>query len=69
MFSTGLARYFATLAVAPDVAPVTVSPVMNPLFAVMNNRVFAISSVNTSEIAPDVPPVLPEQLLILCPYL
>jgi hypothetical protein len=31
---------------------------MKPLFAVMNNRVFAISSVITSEIAPDVPPVI-----------
>ena len=52
---------------------------MNPLFAVMNNReLLVISSATTSEIAPDVPPVivspftnalpkyfLPGQLLIL----
>ena len=59
MFSTGFARYFATLAVAPDVAPVTTSPVMNPLFAVMNSfELKAISSVTIYEIAPDVPPVI-----------
>ena len=55
MFSTGFARYLATLAVAPEVEPVTVSPVIQPLFADMNNLSFAIvSSANTVDVAPDV---------------
>ena len=47
MFSTGFARYLATLAVAPEVEPVRVSPVIQPLFADMNNLLFAIVSVLT----------------------
>ena len=59
MFSTGFARYLPTLAVAPEVEPVTVSPVIQPLFAEMNNLSFAIvSSANTVEVAPDVDPVI-----------
>ena len=40
---------------------------MNPLFAVMNNRVFDKSSVITSEIAPDVPPVIVSPLINALP--
>ncbi len=59
MFSTGFARYLPTLAVAPEVEPVTVSPVIQPLFAEMNNLSFAIvSSAKTVEVAPDVEPVI-----------
>ena len=59
MFSTGFARYLATLAVAPEVEPVRVSPVIQPLFADMNNLLFAIvSSARTVEIAPEVEPVM-----------
>ena len=59
MFSTGFARYLPTLAVAPEVEPVTVSPVIQPLFAEMNNLSFAIvSSANTVEVAPEVEPVI-----------
>ena len=59
MFSTGFARYLLTLAVAPEVEPVTVSPVIQPLFAEMNNLSFAIvSSAKTVDVAPDVEPVI-----------
>ena len=59
MFSTGFARYLATFAVAPEEEPVTVSPVIQPLFAEMNNLSFAIvSSANTVEVAPEVEPVM-----------
>ena len=59
MFSTGFARYLATLAVAPEIEPVRVSPVIQPLFAEMNNRLFAIvSSAKTVEVAPDTEPVM-----------
>ena len=59
MFSTGFARYLLTLAVAPEVEPVTVSPVIQPLFDDMNNLLFAIiSSDKTVEVAPEVEPVM-----------
>ena len=59
MFSTGFARYLPTLAVAPEVEPVTVSPVIQPLFAEINNLSFAIvSSAKTVDVAPDVEPVM-----------
>ncbi len=59
MFSTGLARYLLTLAVAPEVEPVTISPVIHPLFAEINNFEFnTISSARTVDVAPDVEPVM-----------
>ena len=59
MFSTGFARYLLTLAVAPEVEPVTVSPVIQPLFAEINNLEFDIkSSARTVEVAPEVEPVM-----------
>ena len=54
-----MARYLATFAVAPDVPPVTVSPVIQALFAETNNRELAvISSARTVDVAPDVEPVI-----------
>jgi hypothetical protein len=45
----------ATFAIAPDVEPVTVSPVIHALLAETNNRELAvISSARTVEVAPDV---------------
>ena len=59
MFSTGFARYLPTIAVAPDVVPVTVSPVIKALFAEINNLSFAIvSSAKTVDVAPEVEPVI-----------
>ena len=46
------------MAVAPDVEPVTVSPVMNPLFAVIVYLEFAKSSARIVAVAPDVAPVI-----------
>ena len=66
MFSTGFARYLATLAVAPEVEPVTVSPVIQPLFAEMNNLSFAIvSSAKTVEVAPEVEPVIVSSFAVI----
>ena len=58
MFSTGFARYLPTIAVAPDVAPVTVSPVMNPLLAEIVYLELAKSSASIVAVAPDVAPVI-----------
>ena len=58
MFSTGFARYLPTIAVAPDVAPVTVSPVMKALFAEMVYRELEKSSARIVAVAPDVAPVI-----------
>ena len=47
------------MAVAPDVPPVTVSPVMKALFAEMNSLEFSLwSSARTVAVAPDVAPVI-----------
>ena len=47
------------MAVAPDVPPVTVSPVMKALFAEMNSLEFSLwSSASTVAVAPDVAPVM-----------
>ena len=58
MFSTGFARYLPTTAVAPDVAPVTVSPVINPLLAEIVYLELAKSSASIVAVAPDVAPVI-----------
>ena len=58
MFSTGFARYLPTIAVAPDVAPVTVSPVTNPLLAEIVYLELAKSSARIVAVAPDVAPVI-----------
>jgi len=48
-----------TFAVAPDVEPVIVSPVIQALFAEMNSLSLArVSSARTVEVAPDVEPVI-----------
>jgi hypothetical protein len=48
-----------TSAVAPDVPPVTVSPVIHALLEEMNNLSLAsVSSARTVEVAPDVEPVI-----------
>ena len=52
------------MAVAPEREPVTVSPVMKPLFAVMNNlELETISSAKTVDVAPDVEPVITSPFL------
>ena len=59
MFSTGFARYLPTLAVAPEVEPVTSSPVIQPLFAEINNLSFIIvSSAKIVDVAPYTEPVM-----------
>ena len=59
MFSTGFARYLATLAVAPDIEPVRTSPVIQALFVEINNLEFDImSSAKTVDVAPDTEPVM-----------
>ena len=63
MFSTGLARYFLIIAVAPEIEPVTISPVAKALFAEINKReLFAISSVSTVAVALEVEPVITSPL-------
>ena len=48
-----------TFAVAPDVEPVTVSPVIHALLDETNKRELpVISSARTVEVAPDVEPVI-----------
>ena len=47
------------MAVAPETEPVTVSPVIKPLFADMNNlELETISSARIVDVAPDVEPVI-----------
>ena len=58
MFSIGFARYLPTIPVAPDVAPVTVSPVIKPLLADIIYFELAKSSARIVAVAPDVAPVI-----------
>ena len=47
------------MAVAPETEPVTVSPVIKPLFADMNNlELETMSSARIVDVAPDVEPVI-----------
>ena len=58
MFSIGFARYLPTTAVAPEVAPVTVSPVIKPLLDVIVYLELAKSSARIVAVAPEVAPVI-----------
>ena len=67
MVCIGFARYSVTTPWAPDVAPVTVSPVSKSCCPVIKSCEFLESSTRTVDVAPVVPPVIVSPLINFAP--